>query len=429
MSEDKAIQCHELGKRYRIGAAHRKAKTFRQAVHQAVLSPFSYLRMKLRPPDESEVLWALRDVSFEVERGEVVGVIGANGAGKSTLLKILSRITEPTEGHAVIRGRVNSLLEVGTGFHPELTGRENMYMAAAIHGMKRAEVNAVFDQIVDFSGVGKFLDTPLKRYSSGMRVRLGFAVAAHLSPDVLIVDEVLAVGDLSFQKRCADRMEKAAGSGSTVLVVSHRMESILTLCSRGILLENGRKVMEGPAREVVDKYTADVQVAAGATSLREREDRRGDGRFRYVDVAFSDGDGTGLVQATVGEPFSIHLGVEGEAALASGLTCLCSLNAASGECATTLSSLRIGCDVSLSGRGELEWHIDRMALTPGDYRCNLILCRNVPGTPQMELFDRVTDAFTLAVVPGDFYGTGKTPVQGTDRFFLDHSLSIHSRTT
>ena len=425
MSREFAIQCYDLGKRYRIGESVRKAKTFKQAVRKAALAPFGYLRMKLRPPSESEILWALRHVSFEVARGEVVGIIGANGAGKSTLLKILSHITEPTEGHAVIRGRVNSLLEVGTGFHPELTGRENVFMAAAIHGMKRAEVNEVFDQIVDFSGVSRFLDTPLKRYSSGMRVRLGFAVAAHLSPDVLIVDEVLAVGDLSFKKRCADRMEKASNSGTTVLVVSHRMESILTLCNRAILLEAGRKVKEGSVRDVVDEYTAGVQIAASTSNLRERLDRRGSGLFRYVDVRFSDGDGGDKVQATVGESFSIHLGVEGPSAPAPDLTCICSLNSITGEGHTTLSSHRIGCEVSLEGRTELEWHIPRMPLPPGEYRCNLFVCRNTPGTPQMELFDRVTDAFTFDVVAGDYYNVGMATPQGTDRVFVDHALRIH----
>ena len=210
-----------------------------------------------------DTIWALRDVSFEVEQGEVLGIIGGNGAGKSTLLKILSRITDPTEGRAVLHGRVASLLEVGTGFHPELTGRENIYLSGAVLGMRRAEINAKFDQIVDFSGVEKFLDTPVKRYSSGMRVRLGFAVAAHLEPEILLIDEVLAVGDAQFQKKCVAKMESVADSGRTVLFVSHNMSAVSSLCSRAIQLREGQVALRGDPREVVDSYLS----AAGEVQI------------------------------------------------------------------------------------------------------------------------------------------------------------------
>lgn len=245
MSLQTAVRIENLGKRYRIGQLERY-RTLRESIQNAVRAPFRRLleRGNARLPDTSpgshpngESIWALKDVCFEVKQGEVLGIIGRNGAGKSTLLKVLSRITEPTEGHVEIRGRVSSLLEVGTGFHPELTGRENVFLNGAILGMSRAEIKRKFDQIVAFSGVEKFLDTPVKRYSSGMSVRLAFAVAAHLEPDILVIDEVLAVGDAAFQKKCLGKMGDVAESGRTVLFVSHNMQAVNTLCSRVLLLD------------------------------------------------------------------------------------------------------------------------------------------------------------------------------------------------
>jgi len=263
VSTDTVISVEHLSKCYRIGLAAKRPSNLREALQQVGMAPFRYLRTRLRGPTEEELIWALRDVSFEVKRGEVLGVIGRNGAGKSTLLKILSRITDPTEGWAVIRGRVNSLLEVGTGFHPELTGRENIYMNAAIHGMKRAEIKRKLDEIVAFAEVEKFLDTPVKRYSSGMYVRLAFAVAAHLEPDVLLVDEVLAVGDVSFQQKCITKMGEVGRAGRTVLVVSHNMASIANLCGRALHLDAGRIVHQGEARSVIQQYIAATGSAAG----------------------------------------------------------------------------------------------------------------------------------------------------------------------
>jgi lipopolysaccharide transport system ATP-binding protein len=208
------------------------------------------------PALTGERFWALKDISFDVKEGEVLGIIGRNGAGKSTLLKILSRVTTPTEGHVRIRGRISSLLEVGTGFHPELTGRENVYLNGMIHGMTKAEIKNKFDEIVDFSGIERFIDTPVKRYSSGMKVRLGFAVAAHLEPEILIVDEVLAVGDVEFRQKCMGKIQNVSDGGRTVLFVSHNMQAIRQLCHRGIVLEGGKIVHRGPADEIVDKYLA-----------------------------------------------------------------------------------------------------------------------------------------------------------------------------
>jgi lipopolysaccharide transport system ATP-binding protein len=246
-----------LSKRYRIGEYKAGYETLRDTISHGVRRA-----LRLEHVDHSlEELWALRGVSFTVEEGEVVGFIGKNGAGKSTLLKILTRITPPTEGTASIRGRVGSILEVGTGFHPELTGRENTYLNGAILGMSRREIRSKFDEIVEFSGIGKFIDTPVKRYSSGMYVRLAFAVAAHLDPEVLIIDEVLAVGDYEFQQRCMGRIEDISNSGRTVLFVSHDMQAITRLCNRAYWLDGGIVRAEGAADEVVSRY---LQEAAGA---------------------------------------------------------------------------------------------------------------------------------------------------------------------
>jgi lipopolysaccharide transport system ATP-binding protein len=254
------IAVDQLSKRYLIG--HRSTdgrETFREMLSRRSIGIARGLRdianrRQTRGEEEIEEFWALKDISFDVRRGEVMGVVGRNGAGKSTLLKVLSRITEPTQGRVTIRGRIASLLEVGTGFHPELTGRENIFLNGAILGMTRREVNTKFDEIVDFAGVERFLDTPVKRYSSGMYVRLAFAVAAHLEPDILIIDEVLAVGDVVFQKKCLGKMQNVASSGRTVLFVSHNMQAVVGLTDRCILLEGGQVVAVGPSEDVIYRY-------------------------------------------------------------------------------------------------------------------------------------------------------------------------------
>jgi lipopolysaccharide transport system ATP-binding protein len=258
---DTVIQVEKLSKRYRIGLKEEQQHTLVGAITATLSRPLKNLQ-RLRKlsrfqesGDETEdVIWALKDISFEVKRGEIIGIIGKNGSGKSTLLKILSRITEPTSGYAKIRGRVSSLLEVGTGFNLELTGRENVYMNGTMLGMRKAEIDQKFDEIVDFSGVEKFIDTPVKRYSSGMYVRLAFAVAAHLEPEILILDEVLAVGDVDFQKKCLKKIGNIADGGRTVLLVSHTMYTVMNLCNTAILLVNGKIKMQGDAQSVINKY-------------------------------------------------------------------------------------------------------------------------------------------------------------------------------
>jgi lipopolysaccharide transport system ATP-binding protein len=265
------ITVEKLSKRYRIGHQRAKGDGLRHSIELAVRNPFRWFGVRRKAAAEQNTdFWALRDVSFEVKKGEVVGIIGRNGAGKSTLLKILSRITEPSAGRIHINGRVASLLEVGTGFHPELTGRENIFLNGAILGMTKVEIKAKFDEIVAFSEIEKFLDTPVKRYSSGMYVRLAFAVAAHLEPEILIVDEVLAVGDAEFQNKCLGKMESVSRKqGRTVLFVSHNMAAVQQLCSRGILLRQGSVAMDGRCSEVTDNYLADASSGQnGCVDLR-----------------------------------------------------------------------------------------------------------------------------------------------------------------
>jgi len=264
---DKAIKVEKLSKCYRIGVKEKRNDSLFSSFFNFLIKPLTNFRKHrslykfdrstsnfLSESNHSDILWALKDISFEVNKGERVGIIGRNGAGKSTLLKILCKITIPTIGYAHVHGRISSLLEVGTGFHQELTGRENVYLNGAVLGMKKNEIDHKFDEIVGFSGVEKFLDTPVKRYSSGMRVRLAFSVAAHLEPEILIVDEVLAVGDAEFQKKCLDKMQEVANDGKTIIFVSHNMQALSKLCSRAILLEEGRIVKDGPAHKVVTSY-------------------------------------------------------------------------------------------------------------------------------------------------------------------------------
>lgn len=246
---DLAIQVEKIGKQYRIGVPVMKYRTLRDTISDTMRAPFKRIT-----GSNMETIWALKDVSFEVRQGQVLGIIGRNGAGKSTLLKILSRVTEPTEGKAQIRGRVGSLLEVGTGFHPELSGRENIFLNGAILGMKRAEILSKFDEIVAFAEVEKFIDTPVKRYSSGMYLRLAFAVAAHLEPEILVVDEVLAVGDAEFQRKCLGKMSDVAQKGRTVLFVSHNMSAILRLTEESLVIEKGHVVLRAPSSKAVDYY-------------------------------------------------------------------------------------------------------------------------------------------------------------------------------
>jgi lipopolysaccharide transport system ATP-binding protein len=302
------IRGETVSKRYQIsGRVHHADATLRDAIAKNAKSSLEAARAIVgrrrnpsRPDDRT--FWALDDVSFEINAGDLVGIIGRNGAGKSTLLKILSRITEPTRGRVGVNGRVGSLLEVGTGFHPELTGRENVFLYGAVLGMRRSEIQRRFADIVEFAEVDRYLDTPIKRFSSGMQVRLAFAVAAHLEPDILLVDEVLAVGDLAFQKKCLGRMSEVAGEGRTVLFVSHNMAIMQALCRRGILLEHGRMAFDGPIEEAVSRYLRTLEDVT-TNDLSERQDRSGWQVVRLLEVQIRGGiDGDGIL--TTGNPAS-----------------------------------------------------------------------------------------------------------------------------
>jgi lipopolysaccharide transport system ATP-binding protein len=309
-----AIQVEDIAKEYRIGHVNAPYRTLRDSLVEGFVAPFKRAANLLRgqaygAAGLSESFWALNGVSFDVQHGEVIGIIGRNGAGKSTLLKVLSRITEPSRGEARIYGRVGSLLEVGTGFHPELTGRENVYLNGAILGMKRAEIARKFDEMVAFAEVERFIDTPVKHYSSGMQVRLAFAVAAHLEPEILIVDEVLAVGDASFQRKCMSKMHDVGAKGRTVLFVSHSMPAITRLCERTILLDKGEVIDDGPSHRVVGKY---LRSGLGTTAARvwEENERPGNDIVRLVGVRARNEAGETTEAVDIRYPLGIEMEYE-----------------------------------------------------------------------------------------------------------------------
>jgi lipopolysaccharide transport system ATP-binding protein len=302
-----AIRAEQIGKRYRVGAAE-GYRTLREVVGHAARAVFTQAaERRAARGRESEFVWALRDISFEVKHGEVLGIIGRNGAGKSTLLKVLSRIVMPTAGVAHLHGRIGSLLEVGTGFHPELSGRDNVYLNGSILGMDRAHIRKRFDEIVEFSGVERFIDTPVKRYSSGMYLRLAFAVAAYLDPEILIMDEVLAVGDASFQKRCLGKMQDVAREGRTVLFVSHDMAAVARLCTRTLLLDQGRTLADGPTHEVISTY---LKSGLRTSAVREWPDPNtapGNGIVRLAAVRVCDDRGSPSEALDIRRPIQIQV--------------------------------------------------------------------------------------------------------------------------
>ncbi len=355
----------------------------------------------------SDYVWALKDISFEVQQGEVLGIIGRNGAGKSTLLKILSRITSPTSGSVRIKGRIASLLEVGTGFHPELTGRENIYLNGAILGMTKAEINQKFDEIVDFSGVERYIDTPVKRYSSGMYVRLAFAVAVHLESEILIIDEVLAVGDAEFQKKCLGKMKDVSSKeGRTVLFVSHNMAAVQNLCNKGILLNYGKLSFPlSKINEVINFYLKERREQSHIL-IPDRKDRLGEGKVRIINFRITDNLDHDLQTIITGQEvlFKIYY----EAILSTdkvelSLNAALSLYSADGFLLTVLSSeLTEGFIKTNKKKGCLECKIAKFPLTQGDYVINLIIReRNI-------IQDWIQEAFFISVEDGDFFGTGRT---------------------
>ena len=404
------IQVQGLSKLYYVGAPQ-GYRTVREALVEAALAPWRRLRsFGQSPSGPDSTIWALRDVDLEVQPGEVVGLIGRNGAGKSTLLKILSRVTEPTRGQAVLRGRVGSLLEVGTGFHPELTGRENIYLSGAILGMSRREIRAKFDQIVEFSGIGKFIDTPVKRYSSGMPVRLGFAVAAHLEPEILLVDEVLAVGDFEFQRKCLGKMGEVSRGGRTIIFVSHNMAAVDALCTRCILLQEGCVAAMGSPSSVIARYLESHVHGTGRVELHRHAARLP----RYAPVArcFRIINASGAVAGSVGlgEPARFEVDLEPASPLTALGVGIHIYNATGCRVATYHS--RHQCPRSLSAHGPVTvaCSLPRCQLLPGSYSLVLSV---VSGTQEV---DRIEHFTSLEVSPRDLYGTGRIPTP-PDGFF------------
>ena len=381
-----AVRVENLSKSYRIGNQTPKGQNLTESLAHGARSAWDKFR-RLVNPDASQAgthdYWALNDVSFEVPEGEVVGIIGRNGAGKSTLLKILSRIVEPTGGFAEINGRVGSLLEVGTGFHPELTGRENIYLNGTILGMRRREIDRKFDEIVAFAGIDEFLDTPVKRYSSGMGVRLGFSVAAHLEPEILIVDEVLAVGDQQFQDKCIGRMQDVAQSGATVLFVSHQLGSLRKLCTSAVMLEAGRVAKTGQTEEIISLYLGTMSGKA-SIPVGERLDRKGNGVSRIIELEVYDSVAKSRT-LTTGQPVHISFRVS---RVLPGMICRFTIYDPLGQPVfDTRTNL-------LSGENNYRCDIEQLLLIPGTYRMNASLMSG------KDFYDHVEGISILLVTEG-----------------------------
>ncbi len=410
-----AISVQNLSKRYRIGVREERHGTLFAAATDLLTRPLKNLK-RLRgltrfgadDNGSESTIWALKDITFDVAQGEVVGVIGANGAGKTTLLKILSRITVPTGGRAELHGRVSSLLEVGTGFHDELTGRENVYLNASILGMTKREIDRKFDAIVDFSGVEKFIDTPTKRYSSGMRVRLAFAVSAFLEPEILLVDEVLSVGDAEFQKRCLGKMEEASAGGRTVLLVSHQMATISALCQRVLLFDGGRLQLDGPTDQVIARY---LDSGATAEDLRWTAIARDRHKYRtlraiwftrwsLVDPFLGHGARTRCLETC---ELWIDYEVDAEAAPALIDIRVVFRDLLGAPLATAATTYQNRAFESIPRTGTFVLELDHIPFLPGIYRFDVV--SEIKGLPAAS----VRDAGRFEVVPGDPYGTGRLP--------------------
>ena len=409
---DIAISVEKIHKVYRLGLKEDSPDTLAGKLFSLLKAPIrNFRRLKqlsnVSLDDASnDVLWALRDISFDIKRGEVVGIIGRNGAGKSTLLKILSRITEPTSGRAFVNGRLGSLLEVGTGFHPELTGRENTYMNGTILGMTKKEIDRKFDEIVDFSGVEKFLDTPVKRYSSGMQVRLAFAVAAHLDPEILIVDEVLAVGDADFQKKCLGKMEKVSQQGRTVLFVSHNLPAVRNLCSRGILLDKGSIVADAEVESTLQHYVQRLK-SVMTIPLQDRQDRTGRGQLRFVDTWLEGQKGNRCSDFISGSRVTFILEYEMQKghSIRTLEEVAISILAQDGTRLIDLGTQYVGCSMEVDNAeyGQFRCTIDRFPLNVGEYTYH------VWAKSSFGCEDFVMEAGCFSVASGDYYGRGNTP--------------------
>ena len=424
---DLAIRVEGLGKLYHIGAAQERYPTIRESIVNAVKAPLQRLLNPKSSLIGSDTIWALKDVSFEIKKGEAVGIIGRNGAGKSTLLKVLSHITEPTRGRVRLHGRVGPLLEVGTGFHPELTGRENIYMNAAILGMKRAEIVRKFDEIVDFAEIEKFLDTPVKRYSSGMYVRLAFSVAAHLNTEILLIDEVLAVGDASFQKKCLGKMEDVAGNGRTVLFVSHNLVAVKYLCQEGIILDKGKIVFYGKIEQAIacyenqllDSISSNMNMSAHV--LYQKPPDQISEKFSITRIEFLNEDGTPVLQVHTWSKFTIRVHYYASQRVNAGSIVL-RIGALSGE-PLLLFSTQPGLNISMCIQ---EGHhfadcvlLGQLPLSAGDYVIGCGLA--IPNKEWLCLNEALAK---LSVKEKDVFDSGLAPVAKTCLIAIPYTWKV-----
>ncbi|MFC1878386.1 ABC transporter ATP-binding protein [Chloroflexota bacterium] len=418
------IKVENLSKQYRLGAIGGKTLSADLNRWWARLRQKPDPTVKIGQGDhgniEGETLWALRDINFEVQQGEVLGIIGRNGAGKSTLLKILSRITAPTSGLVKIKGRIGSLLEVGTGFHPELTGRENIYLNGAILGMGRGEVDRKFDEIVDFSGVENFIDTPVKRYSSGMYVRLAFAVAAHLEPEILLVDEVLAVGDAEFQKKCLGKMGNIAKQGRTVLFVSHNMAAVRALCEKTLLLRQGQTIQIGSTEEVLPNYFANTDFELRNNLSQPLQDRGGNGLLRFtkwsvLDDYLGEGDQVGCNNSGI---FKLKFEATSTNELSNVSVAITIKDMLEQPLFTSATHFTGTNFTKIPAKGEFICKFEKIPLIPGIYKVHLWCSVNNDAT------DIIRDAGSLSIVPNDVYGTGLLPRKNQGVFITDYKWHI-----
>ncbi len=426
MTNDIAIKVTNLGKAYRIGLKEKKSETFVGSVIQTILKPLrnfkeiSNLKRLRGQMVEENIFWANRSISFDVREGEVLGIIGKNGAGKSTLLKLLSRITQPTEGRIEITGKVASLLEVGTGFNPDLTGKENIYLNGTILGLTRKEIDQRLDEIVEFSGIEKFMETPVKRYSSGMKVRLAFAVAAHLDPEILIIDEVLAVGDAEFQKKCLGKIQSVADKeGRTVLFVSHDMAAIKNLCTRAILLQRGMIVNEGKPGDVVDYYLKNTKSFNESSQLNVAR-RVGNGKFIITGLTFLNGKMEKVMSLESGMDVNIRVNYKCKEKGVNPVINIIFKNSLQNEVMNLLSRIAHYGVMKLEEEGSIICHIPNFPLMQGRYSLDTGLKYD------FEMTDFVEDILTVDVEKGDFYGTGKIIESMRDGVLVQHEWKIEN---
>jgi lipopolysaccharide transport system ATP-binding protein len=416
-----AIIIENLGKRYTIGHQRANRDGLRHAIETAIREPLTWLRSSRQKKLQQVDFWALKDVSFHIKQGEVVGIIGSNGAGKSTLLKILSRITVPSEGRIRIDGRIASLLEVGTGFHQELTGRENIFLNGAILGMTRAEIIRKFDEIVEFSGIEEFLDTPVKRYSSGMYVRLAFAVAAHLEPEILIVDEVLAVGDTAFQKKCIGKMENFAQSGRTVLFVSHNMDAVRTLCQRAILFDGGKIRADGYVDSVVEDYFSRFSISSG-------RQQRGAYGLAIEKVVLKNDGGQETRQFYPGEDLIIEITFDAQKCLERPYFTL-AVRGQKGNCFTANMLLDGHRPKFLNGKGKISCRFKAIPLLPQRYTVQLAIKANNGRDVLMDYEDIGSFIVTADLVTYGYKGEFQTRVSEATSVVIPYEWQLPDGTS